>query len=54
MIQSLVCILFGQDYANVELVLGKLDPKKVNAKHCERCHRVLIPIGEIGFEPEDK
>jgi hypothetical protein len=54
MIQRLVCILFGHDYANVELVLGKLDPKKVNAKQCERCHKVLIAMDEIGFEPEDK
>jgi len=41
--QSLVCILFGHDYVSVELMLGKLEPKKVNVMRCERCNRVLVP-----------
>ena len=42
-LRSLLCILLGHEYNCVELMLGKLEPKKVKVKRCERCRRVLVP-----------
>jgi len=41
--QNLVCIILGHDYVSDELMLGKLDQKKVKVRRCERCNRVLVP-----------
>jgi hypothetical protein len=46
-VQTLICVLLGHRYVNVELTLGKLDPEPIMVRECVHCHKVLVPIDKI-------
>ena len=46
-LKRIECFFLGRRDVQITLTLGKIVPERIQARKCERCNRVLIPLRNL-------